>query len=84
MAATFLEIVELADGEVVLQRSDGAGDPLIQLRFSDEAIAYLNASHVEIAKAMIQAGIHLVGRNHSASAHLEQGADDDLEPRTLH
>ncbi|HMU90479.1 MAG TPA: hypothetical protein PKC34_07680 [Pseudomonadales bacterium] len=84
MAATFLEIVELADGEVVLQRSDGAGDPLIQLRFSDEAISYLNSSHVEIAKAMIQAGIQLISRAHSFSAHLDQGADDDLEPRTLH
>lgn len=84
MAATLLEIIELADGEVVLQRSDGEGDPLIQLRFSDEAISYLNDAHVEIAKAMIQAGIHLIGRAHSV-AQFEYGADDDeVGPRTLH
>ncbi len=40
MESTLLEIVELADGDIVLQRADGEGGPLINIKFSDKTRAY--------------------------------------------
>lgn len=62
MAAAVLEIVELEDGNVALRRADGEGEPLVCIRFSDEAVAYLRDAHVDIARAMINTGIQIVGR----------------------
>ena len=57
MSASLLEIVDLGDGEVVLQRADDDSDPLVTIRFSDESRIYLMDNGLEVAKAMIQAGI---------------------------
>ena len=57
MPASLLEIVDLGDGEVVLQRADDAAEPLVTIRFSDETRIYLMDNGLEVAKAMIQAGI---------------------------
>ena len=37
----FLEIVELVNGDIVLQRADGDGEPLMTIRFSDESKGYM-------------------------------------------
>ena len=55
LAASLLEIVEIANGEFVLQRAGGEGGPLVNIRFSDESRQYLADARLEIAKAMIQA-----------------------------
>ena len=57
MSTSLLEIVDLGDGEVVLQRVEGDSEPLVSIQFSDEANAYLMGNNLEIAKVMIQAGI---------------------------
>ena len=57
MPASLLEIVDLGDGEIVLQRADDAAEPLVTIRFSDETRIYLMDNGLEVAKAMIQAGI---------------------------
>ena len=57
MSASLLEIVDLGDGEVVLQRADDDSEPLVSIRFSDESRIYLMDNGLEGAKAMIQAGI---------------------------
>jgi hypothetical protein len=57
MPASLLEIIDLGDGEVVLQRADDDSEPLVTIRFSDEARLYLMDNGLEVAKAMIQAGI---------------------------
>lgn len=57
MPASLLEIVDLGDGEVVLQRADDDSEPLVTIRFSDESRVYLMDNGLEVAKAMIQAGI---------------------------
>ncbi len=51
-----LEIVELADGEVVLRRSDSE-DTILTIGFSDEATSFLGRSKIEVCKAMIGAGV---------------------------
>ena len=42
MTTALLEIVDLGDGEVVLQRAEEEGvEPLVSIQFSAEASAYL-------------------------------------------
>ena len=67
MPASFLEIVELDDGEVVLQRVDDDAEPLLRIQFSEESRLYVMDNGLEIAKVMIQAGIQ------AAAAMAEQG-----------
>ena len=62
MTTAALEIVELGDGEVALRRADGEGEDLVTIQFSDEAVAYLRDAHVDIARAMINTGIQIVGK----------------------
>lgn len=57
MSASVLEIVDLGNGEIVLQRADDDSEPLVSIRFSDESRMYLMDNGMEVAKAMIQAGI---------------------------
>ena len=84
MSSSFLEIVEMPNGDVVLQRSDEDGEPLVVIQFSEESRVYLLDGTLEVARAMIQAGIQ------AAAQMAEQGdieiteelADD--QPRILH
>lgn len=82
MSASLLEIVDLGDGEIVLQRADDDSEPLVTIRFSDESRIYLMDNGLEVAKAMIQAGMQ------AAAVIAEQGemeieATQDA-PRVLH
>ncbi|MFK7831159.1 MAG: hypothetical protein AB8B57_15405, partial [Congregibacter sp.] len=72
MPTSLLEIVDLGDGEIVLQRADDDGDPLVTIRFSDEARIYMLDHGLEVAKAMIQAGIQ-------AAAHVAEQAEVHIE-----
>lgn len=58
MPPSFYEILEMPNGDVVLQRSDATSDePLVCIRFSAESLAYLGEAKFEVAKAMIEAGM---------------------------
>ncbi len=81
MASSLYEIVMLPDGEVVLQRTNEDGEPLIRISFSDEAKYYLRDTRMDVAKAMIDAGIDVVERMSSDDLLLE---DDDMDNRILH
>ena len=82
MSASLLEIVDLGDGEIVLQRADDDSEPLVTIRFSDESRMYLMDNGMEVAKAMIQAGIQ------AAAAIMEQSEAEaetvEEAPRVLH
>ncbi len=81
MSTSLLEIVDLGDGEIVLQRADDDSEPLVTIRFSEESRIYLMDNGLEVAKAMIQAGIQ------AAATLAEQGeeeADEADQPRILH
>lgn len=67
MSASLLEIIDLGDGEIALQRADDDSEPLVTIRFSDESRIYLMDNGLEVAKAMIQAGIQ------AAAVIAEQG-----------
>lgn len=55
--SALLEIVELVNGDIVLQRAGGEGGALMTIRFSDESREYLPEERLEVARAMIHAGI---------------------------
>lgn len=66
--SAMLEIVDLANGDIVLQREGGDNKPMVTIRFSEEANALMPLMRLEVAKAMIQAGIQ-------AFAELSEQAD---------
>jgi hypothetical protein len=78
-----LEIVDLGDGEVVLQRVEDDSEALLSIQFSDEANAYLMGNNLEIARVMIQAGIEAAARLSEVN-NLEVDTADMSERRTLH
>ena len=83
MSTSLLEIVDLGDGEVVLQRVEDESEPLVSIQFSDEANTYLMGNNLEIARVMIQAGIEAAARLSEVN-NLEVDTADMSERRTLH
>ena len=86
MPTSLLEIVDLGDGEIVLQRADDDSEPMVTIRFSDETRLYLMDNGLDVAKAMIQAGIQAAAAM-SEAAEMEVDAttaSDNTQPRTLH
>jgi len=77
MPTSFLEIVELPDGRIELRRAEDEGS-LVILDFSEDAKAFLQGQHVEVAKAMLSVGVQMAGR----LAEGEPEKDDG--PRVLH
>lgn len=75
MSASLLEIVDLGDGEIVLQRADDDSEPMVTIRFSDESRVYLMDNGLEVAKAMIQAGIQ-------AAAAIAEQSEVDIQAST--
>ena len=72
MSTSLLEIVDLGNGEIVLQRADDSSEPLVTIKFSEESQTYLLENGLEVAKVMIQAGIQ-------AAAAIAQEAEDSSE-----
>lgn len=81
MPSSLYEIVMLPSGEVVLQRANEEGDPLIRINFSDEAKFYLNDTAMDIAKAMIDAGIDAVEELSSDGLSVDEA---EFEKRIIH
>jgi len=72
VAASFLEIVELEGGEVVLRRADDEGEPLVSITFSEESKSFIDDAKLEVAKIMIQAGIQAAA--HISGAEINEDA----------
>ncbi len=84
MATALLEIVDLGDGEIVLQRAEDDAEPLVRISFSDECQMYLMDNNLDVARAMIQAGIQAAfNLVEEESAETESGAPD-AAPRVVH
>ena len=83
MPTSLLEIVDLGDGEIVLQRADDDREPLVTIRFSEESRLYIMDNGLEVAKAMIQAGLQAVS-NLSEQTEIEVEEEGDSAARILH
>lgn len=60
MEHSVLEIVELENGDVVLQQANSGSKPLLSIQFSGESKTYMETFgnlKMLVAKAMIQAGV---------------------------
>ena len=77
MPTAFYEIVLLPDGDFALQRTDDDAEPLVRIRFSQEARGFLGEAGIEVAQAMIDAGIEAVEMLGMDSDELE---DESSEP----
>ena len=86
MSTALLEIVDLGDGEVVLQRADDDSEPLVSIQFSEEASAYLMENNLEVAKVMIQAGIQAAAKMAEMSGLEMESSEsaEKAEQRTVH
>jgi hypothetical protein len=83
VSSAFLEIVEMPNGDIALQSSDEGSEPLVIIQFSRESRVYLMDSTLEVARAMIQAGIETAAR----LAEQGEGESDitvDGQPRIIH
>lgn len=77
MSSSLLEIVELANGDFVLQRAGGEGEPLVNIHFSEESRAYIAGAGIEVARVMIQAGIQAVAQLNEEQ--LQGAADESID-----
>ena len=87
MTTSFLEIVELPNGEFALRRIDDDSAPLVKIRFSEEAQAMLQDRDMAVAKAMINAAIETVGDMSSDWEEFESEEDEltaEAAYHTLH
>ena len=90
MSNSYYEIVELASGDIALQRIDGDGEPLVRVTFSEEVKFYLQEQYVDIARAMINTGIRIVGQiqddeDQETEAEEVVGIEDEFHKEyTLH
>lgn len=82
MASTFYEIIELSSGDIALRRVDGDEEPLVRISLSDEVKSYLDDQYIDVAKAMINAGVRAFGQlqNESSFEHY----DEDSSDATIH
>ena len=76
MSTSFLEIVELPDGRIELRRAEDEGS-LVTLDFSEDAKAFLQGQHVEVAKAMLSVGVQMAGRLMDGELERDRAADVD-------
>lgn len=79
MASSRLEIVELPSGEIVLRRTDGEGEPFVRIQFSLEAKTLLGEASLDLGKAMIGAGVQIVGHMYTRDESKIADPDADAE-----
>jgi Ser/Thr protein kinase RdoA (MazF antagonist) len=78
--SSFLEIVEQDEGEFVLKRMDDE-EALVTIQFSEEVIEYLREHQVDVAKAMIGAGVQTASAKTRAAYEARQ---EEEIPSTVH
>jgi hypothetical protein len=83
VTSSFLEIVELANGDIALQRAEDEDEPLVVIQFSEESRVYLMDATLEVARAMIQAGIQAAA-NMAERDDIEFDEVADDAPRIIH
>lgn len=75
MSPSFFEIVQLSNGDYALRRIDDDAAPLVRISFSPEAREMMEDRDMNVAKAMIAAGIEAAG----TIAHDIDWDDDENE-----
>ena len=78
---TFLEIVELSNGDIVVRQTDDQGEPMVRVRFSDKSRYHLGSARLDVARHMIQAGIKAINAMADVgnAPHADQAVVDEPE-----
>jgi hypothetical protein len=83
--ADFFEIVELSNGDIGLRRADEESEEMIvTIKFSEEAKEGLKNNHIEVAHAMIEAGVGKVGELSGLDVEHEDILTEPENPRSIH
>jgi len=81
--SSVLEIVELPNGDIALQRAGEEEEPLVLIQFSEATKVYLMDGSLEVARAMIQAGIEAAAEL-AEQGEIELGDNHSGGVRILH
>jgi hypothetical protein len=84
MPTAFLEIIEKENGEVVLQKQDEEGAPLVTINFSAEARHILEEHHLDVARVMMSAGLQAVSQLQETLQQAKSSEEQVPEGETLH
>lgn len=87
MPTSYLEIIQLPTGEYALRRADDENTPLVRIRFSDEAKEMLQDNDLNVAKAMITAGLEAAGSTTDEMGDVDMEEEDTMPPaynQTVH
>jgi len=57
MSEMRIELVQLANGDIALRRSDNPDEPLVTINISDQVQDLMPMDKIDIAQSMIEAGI---------------------------
>ena len=82
--SSVLEIIEMVNGDIVLKPAGENNKPLLTIRFSAEANKYVSNDRIEVAKAMINAGIDALSELEHVKLDLEEDFDEIPSDRVLH
>ncbi len=82
--SSVLEIVELCNGDIVLQPAGGEENPMVTIRFSEESNTYMPYMKLEVAKAMIQAGIQAFSDLTEQADQAAMESMDMIQDRVVH
>lgn len=83
--ADFFEIVELSNGDIGLRKADDASDEMIvRIQFSSEAKEGLKNHHIEVAHAMIEAGVNKVSELSGLDIEQEDILTEPENPGLVH
>lgn len=82
MSPSFFEIIQLSNGDYALRRiDDDSSTPLVRISFSEEAKDMIDDRQIQVAKAMIAAGIEALG---NIAHEIESDDDSDIEWANAH
>ena len=75
----YWEIVTLEDGQIALREAGTDKEPMVLIRFSDEAKARLQGNDLEIARVMLTSGIQAAAAVDDIDGSGVNGDADDTD-----
>ena len=57
MSDPVIELIKLENGDIALRHSDAPDDHLLTITFSDQIRGFLQFDQMEVARAMVEAGM---------------------------
>ena len=81
MGKNEFELVVNGNGDIALKHS-AENKTLLTMRFSSEILSYLGENHVDVAKAMVDAGLRKVIDLQEQQFDMDESSD--LKTRQLH